>query len=378
MNPTLRLGRVAGVPVGVHWSALLIVALIAMILGTAVLPVSAPGLAPQLYWVAAAVTSPVFFASLLAHELAHALVARRAGVSVKSITLWLLGGVTEFEGEVGSPRAELRISLAGPVTSAVVALAALAVSAAARGVPLVWSALVWLATVNGVLAVFNMLPGAPLDGGRVLHAVLWRRFGDRGRADRVAARAGQSLGMALIAAGVVQTLVWSPVGGLWTALVGWFLSGSARGEGMARAAQAGLEGLSVREVMTAGVDQAPAWLEVGAFAESVALRSAQSVFPVVDFSGAPVGTVSLAALCAVPVERRGEVRVSQVMRPLPAGRVLQAQDPAAGVLSAGGGEVAAVVCEGGRVVGMVTAADVARIMLQASLRAGTKVPGRPG
>ncbi|MGV9536097.1 M50 family metallopeptidase [Streptosporangium sandarakinum] len=178
----------------------------------------------------------MFFASLLAHELAHALVARRAGVSVKSITLWLLGGVTEFDGEVGSPRAELRISLAGPVTSALVAGAALAVAAAARGVPVVWSALVWLATVNGVLAVFNMLPGAPLDGGRVLHAVLWWRCGDRERADRVAARAGQSLGMALIAAGVVQTLVWSPMGGLWTALVGWFLSGSARSEGLARSA----------------------------------------------------------------------------------------------------------------------------------------------
>ena len=220
MRPSLRLGTIAGIPIGVHWSTLLVVALIMAVLGTAVLPVEGAGMSRGVYWAVAAVTALAFLASLLAHELAHALVARRRGVRVGSITLWLLGGITELDDEAGTPRTEAEISAAGPLMSLALAVAAYLVLIVTHGPPLISSALAWFALVNAVLGVFNLLPGAPLDGGRVLHAFLWWRYRDRSRADRAAVQAGQSLGMLLVAAGVLQIVLWSPIGGLWTVLIG--------------------------------------------------------------------------------------------------------------------------------------------------------------
>ncbi|GAA3166861.1 site-2 protease family protein [Planomonospora alba] len=370
MKPSLRLGRVAGIPLGVHWSGLLIVAAVVAVLGASALPAAVPGLPGELYWGVAAVTAPVFFASLLAHELAHALVARHRGIGVKSVTLWMLGGVTELDGEARTPRTELEIAAAGPLTSLGIAAVASGVVLVLDGPALPWAALTWLALVNAVLGVFNLLPGAPLDGGRVLHALLWWRHRDRARADRGAARAGEGLGMALVAAGVVQIFLLSPFGGLWTALIGWFLTGAARTEAVTRTARQGLRDLRVRDIMVPDPDLAPGWTDLANFTASVALRSRQSVFPVVDFSGAPTGSVSLDAIAALDPERHAATRVSQLARPLPAERVLDPGEPAERILecAAPPGEPVAVVAEAGRVVGMVAASDLARILGQAVLR----------
>lgn len=369
MRPSLRLGTIAGIPIGVHWSTLLVVALIMAVLGTAVLPVEGAGMSRGVYWAVAAVTALAFLASLLAHELAHALVARRRGVRVGSITLWLLGGITELDDEAGTPRTEAEISAAGPLMSLALAVAAYLVLIVTHGPPLISSALAWFALVNAVLGVFNLLPGAPLDGGRVLHAFLWWRYRDRSRADRAAVQAGQSLGMLLVAAGVLQIVLWSPIGGLWTVLIGWFLAGAARSEAFAHAARDGLAGLRMRDIMTSGPDLAPAWLTVDDFVSTVALRSRQSVFPVVDFSGAPVGSVSLEVLSALTPEQRTATRVTQLARRLPPDHLAAPDEPATRILRRSA-EPATLVVENGHVTGMVTSADLTRILLQATLRGG--------
>jgi Zn-dependent protease len=379
MKQHLRLGHVAGIAVGAHWSTVMIVVLIGGALATTVLPQGAPDQPPARYWTVAAATSILFLGSLLAHELAHAIVARRRGVPVKSITLWLLGGVTEFAGETRTPRDEFRVSVAGPLVSLVLSGVFFLVTLFLHGPSLVVTAIRWLALMNGVLAVFNMLPGAPLDGGRVLHAFLWRLHGDRTRADRAAAKAGQVLGMVLIGVGGMEIILLAWTGGLWLMLIGWFLSSAARSEGMARAAREGLRGWRVRDVMTASPDLAPAWQDVDTFVSSVALRSRQTVFPVVGFAGEPAGSLSLEALTAVPPERRHETRISAVARALPSGHVLSADDDAARILErpSFGGELMAVVVEAGHVVGMVTTADLTRTLQQALLRAaatGRKTP----
>lgn len=210
MRQSVGLGRVAGIPVGMHWTVAVILVIIAEILGASVLPAALPHQPTVVYWAAAAAAALVFAGSLLAHELAHSLVAQRNGVRVRSITLWMLGGVAELAGEPPNAVADLRIALAGPAASlaqaAVFGGVALAISYSG-GSAVAVAAAGWLAVMNGALAVFNMLPGAPLDGGRVPRAVLWRIYQDRMRAAVAAARAGRYLGFAIIAVGLAELLV---------------------------------------------------------------------------------------------------------------------------------------------------------------------------
>ncbi|GII81477.1 putative zinc metalloprotease Rip3 [Sphaerisporangium rufum] len=371
MKQSIRLGRIAGISVGAHWSTLVIALLVAAVLAGSVLPKDVPGRGPVAYWAAGAVTAVVFLAALLAHELAHAIVARRRGVPVTSITLWLLGGMTEFSEEARTPGDEFRVAVAGPLTSLLLAAVFGGAALLSAGPDLLVAAVRWLALMNAVLAVFNMLPGAPLDGGRVLHAVLWRGYRDRSRADRAAARAGQTLGMSLIALGAMELILLGWAGGLWLMLIGWFLSSAARGEGVVRAARDGLRGWSVRDLMTPHPDVAPAWQDAGEFVAGVALRSRQPVFPVVDFAGEPTGVVSLEALADTAPERRRGVRISALARPLDRRHRLAPDDDAVRVLEvpAFSGDLVAVVVDAGRVVGMVTTADLSRALRQAVLRA---------
>jgi Zn-dependent protease len=234
MNDTVRLGRIAGVNVGLHWSLLLIGGLLAEELASGRLPANAPGYSGAEYLVAAGATAFAFLGCVLAHELSHAVVARREGVGVDGITLWFLGGVTRMTSDATTPKAELAVAGAGPLTSFVLGAVMVVVGIAARAgavSPLFVEAVTWLGVINLVVAVFNALPGAPLDGGRLLHAFVWSRHGDRRRATRAASRAGAILGLVLIAAGLLA-FVFAPAGGggLWIAFVGWFIRAGARAE----------------------------------------------------------------------------------------------------------------------------------------------------
>ncbi|HEU4422011.1 MAG TPA: site-2 protease family protein [Pilimelia sp.] len=251
MRQTVRLGRVAGIAVGVHWSVLVVMVLLAQGLAVALLPAAAPGRPGWLYWIVAVLTTVLFVASLLAHELAHAVVARHYGVRVERVTLWLLGGVAELSGQPDRPRQDLRIAAVGPLTSLAAAGVFFTAAVATAGwlPPVAVVAVAWLAWINVVLAVFNLLPAAPLDGGRVLRALLWRHWGDQVRAQLVAARAGRGLGGGLIALGFLQILLTGTLSGLWLALLGWFLVAAAGAEQQAARLSALLGGLTVRSAV---------------------------------------------------------------------------------------------------------------------------------
>jgi Zn-dependent protease/predicted transcriptional regulator len=365
VRDSLRLGRVTGFPVAVHWSVGVILLLLAWVLAAGVLPRTTPGHATTTYWLGGVVGALLLLGSLLAHELAHALVARRAGVEVEGLTLWLFGGVATFRSEATTPRDDLRIAAAGPLTSlAVAAGSGLAWLALDRFPALDPAAGVagWLATVNVVLAVFNLIPGAPLDGGRVLRAVLWARTGDRESAAVTATRAGRAVGLGLVGVGLVYLLLGDPVGGVWTVLVGWFILAAANAEQEATVTQTLLGAVRVADVMSASVVTADPGLSVEELVERQVLRGRHSAYPVVGADGAVLGMVTLRQLRTVPAPQRAATPVRDVALPLAHVATAAPSEPLPALLprlTPDSGH-RALVLEAGRLVGIVTLADVSR------------------
>ncbi|MDH4278152.1 MAG: site-2 protease family protein [Acidimicrobiia bacterium] len=233
MRPTIRLGTVSGIAIGLHWSIAAIgFVLISALTGT-VLPGLVPGLTGAAYFMAALATAVLFLGSIIAHELGHSIVAQRNGIAVRGITLFALGGVASLEREPDDPGAAARIALAGPAVSVAIGVVALVVSNLMVSLgfgALTTAAFFWLGLINLALAVFNMIPALPLDGGRVLQAVLWKRTGERHQATISAAKLGRWLGWAIVAFGVWQFTQSGT--GLWTALIGWFVVMSAKAESL--------------------------------------------------------------------------------------------------------------------------------------------------
>ncbi|GAA0815659.1 site-2 protease family protein [Spirilliplanes yamanashiensis] len=362
MRQTIRFGRVAGIPIGVHWSVFVILVLLTEGLAAGVLPDGAPGHGAVAYWVTAAFVAAAFLAALLGHELAHSLAARHYRVGVRQITLWLLGGVSELDGDPPHPRAALVIAGAGPAASLVAAgvFAAGATLAAATGVPaLARVALAWLALVNLVLAAFNLLPGAPLDGGRVLAAVVWWIRGDRAQALRAAGTAGTVVGGVLVAAGFAVVLVARNLAGLWWILLGWFLIGAARTE-TAQAALAGpLARTTVGQAMGSPAVCGYTSQSVSAFVVGVVRHQPHRAYPVLDLDGRVAGTVTVSALLRVPAARRPGTLLSAVLNPSASRRALNpgtTLPDAADQLTAAGGLIP-VLAEG-RLCGVLTATDL--------------------
>jgi Zn-dependent protease len=354
------LGRYGGVRVSAHWSVLVILALLTQMLAYGILPSAAPGHARVAYLATAVVAAAVFFAALLAHELAHAVVARHYRLPVERITLWLLGGMTELGGEPPTPRADAAIAAAGPATSIALGGVFAALAWLCGGSGLIAAALGWLAAVSLLLGGFNLLPGAPLDGGRLLRAALWHRHGDRSRAAEVSARAGRAMGMFFFVLGVLE-FVSGMAAGVWMALIGWFVISGAAGERAAATAQL-LRGLAVHDVMVVPPVVAPAWLMLPGFVDHLGTEraAAQRVFPVVGFDGEPVGVLLARDLERVPPNLRATTRVREVARrtrPLVVAPDAPVADIVAPMRAHGG---VAVAVEDGRVVGTVTEADLMR------------------
>jgi Zn-dependent protease/predicted transcriptional regulator len=377
----LTVGRVRGVPIAVHWSVAVVMGIVAWGLATSVLPVAYPGRPRWSYAVAGVAAALVFLGGLLAHELSHAVVARRNGVRVDSITLWMFGGVAQLQGEADTPGAELRIAGVGPLVSLLLGLAfgALAFAAAAADAPgLLVGALTWLAGINLLLAVFNVLPGAPLDGGRLLRAVLWRWRGDRQWAAVTAARAGRGLGVVLIVVGFVEIVRGVGLSGVWLALIGWFLFGAASAEGRSAQISGSVAGLSVGDVMTPMPDTVPPDLSVALFVDRYLLAHRHSAFPVVK-DDVPVGLVSLSRVRTVPPERRAWTSVQEIAWPMSELATATPDEPLGDLLRRldrrTGGR--ALVLSDGRLVGIVTSVDVSRAVERATLLRQTTAPGAP-
>lgn len=360
----MRVGSIAGFELRVHWSTLLIFALLVSSLASVQLPHDAPGSSGAAYLVAAVLAGLAFYGGLLAHEVSHALVARREGIEVDSLTLWLLGGVAALRGEPRTPAADLRIAGVGPAVSLAVAAAA-AVTAAildAAGAPsLVVATVGWLAGINAVLALFNLIPAAPLDGGRILRAGLWAWRRDRRWAAVTAARAGEAFGYLLLGVGLLGFL-YPGVGGLWFLVLGWFLINAARGEQAQAELQGALGDVRLSTVMTPDPVTAPADATVAEILDGYVLRTRHSAFPLRDARGRPAGLVTLGRLRTVPPEQRGTVRAAEVACPMGEVVTAAADDRLIDLLPRlnGSGDARALVLDGDRIVGMVTSADVAR------------------
>ena len=292
MNDTFRLGRIVGVRVGVNWTVLVVFTLLAYGLAAERLPQSYKGLHPVVYVLGGLVTAAAFLASLLAHELAHAIVARRNGLTVEGITLWLLGGVARFEGEPDSPGAELRIAGSGPLVSlllGVVLAAASAMLLLAGLNGMVAGCLAWLAAINVVLALFNVIPAAPLDGGRLVHALLWRLSGDRTKATLRAAQAGRGFGWVTMVAGFYMSL-WN-FSGLWLILIGWFLIAAAGTEAGQARALARLDGITIGRIMTPDPFTVPGSMTAAEFLREMLPRHRHTAYPLME-DGAVRGVVT--------------------------------------------------------------------------------------
>lgn len=372
LRNALLLGRVAGIRIYVHWSLILTLGLMTWLLAQSVLPSQLPDVTEVQSWTTGLAAAAALLASLLAHELGHSIVAKRNGVRVDRITLWLLGGMSELRDEPKDPYADLRIAAAGPLTSFAIGIAALTTAVALNQVvgSLVTAAIAWLGTTNIVLGAFNLLPGAPLDGGRILRAWLWRRSGDRLAAETSAARSGRNVGLGLILLGAIETLVFGSAGGLWLMLLGWFLRSSANVELTRASSRHQLGNNRIGDAMTTTVDAVQAQLPVQAAIDDVITRSVHRVFPAVDQQGRPVGVVSLADLVRVPKDRRGSVSVASVARALPAAALAGADDSlaeaAARVLLRPGVDLIAVI-DDDRLAGIVTATDLLRVCDRSAL-----------
>ena len=363
----VKLGRVAGIEVSAHWSVAILLALITTLLAVNELPAAVPDRPTYLYWLVGAGTAAFFFVSLAVHELTHAVVARSYGIRVKRLTLWMLGGVTELDGEPPSPGADAWIAGSGPVATIIFGGVAAGVAAVVGIDNVFGAALAWLAAISFLLALFNLLPGAPLDGGRLVRALIWRRTGDQARAAIAAANVGRVLGYVFVGAGLLLVFAGDP-GGLWLALVGWFVIAGASGEQFTvRAGQ--LAGLTAADVMVPDPLVAAHWWTAQHLLSFIdPRRSAQPIFPLADVEGRAVGAVALADLERAIRTGRGETRLGE-LRPRIPYPIVATDAPLADILPVihVRGHAAVVVDDQQRPVGIVDEFSLIQAMRLAQL-----------
>ncbi len=372
MGPGWKVGRLAGIDIAIHPSWLVIGFLVTYSLAVARFPIDFEGWSPALYWIVAAATAALFFASVLAHELSHALVARRFGLKVEGITLFIFGGATSIDSDSRTPREEALIAVAGPATSLVIGAVLLAADLVIAQ-PQIAALVGWLGFINLLLGLFNLIPGFPMDGGRVLRAIIWRIRGDRLAATRNAAMVGRFFAYGLIGLGVFVAFSVDIFSGLWLALIGWFLSTAAE----ATATQAGVErtlgGVRVRDALDVEPPSVSPNESVAELVSERLLRGEDRAFLVRHDDGGLAGIVTLTDVRGLPRERWDQARVTDVMtryadlavtRPdvplLDALRILQERDV---------GQLPVVDEDGRQPVGIVSRRGILRL-LEARMKLG--------
>lgn len=376
MTSSIRLFAVRGIDVGINWSWLVAFALIVWTLAVGVFPEQNPGHSDGVYLAMALVACALFFASLLGHELGHAVQAQREGMAIDGITLWLFGGVARFRGMFPSAGAEFRIAIAGPLVSLVLGVLFSLVAWAVELPVGIDGVAAWLGYTNLVLLVFNMLPALPLDGGRVLRATLWKARGDFAWATNVAAALGRGFGYLMIAGGIALLIFVGAFGGAWLIFIGWFLLAAATAERQYAAVREAFGDLRVRDLMTPDPVSVPADATLGEVMDYVVPRRRYTTYPVVE-DGRAVGLLPFRCLAEVPRGEWDRRRVRDCMLPIESVPRLQGDEPAAEALaklsedSVGRG----LVVENGEVRGLISLSDLARV-LEARERSLPEEPGR--
>jgi len=315
MNASIKLGRIRGIPIGLHASWFLIFVLVTWSLASGYFPQEYPQLPLPAYWTLGAVTSILFFASVLAHELGHSFIALRNNVPVNGITLFIFGGIAQIGKEPPNARAEFRIAIAGPLTSLALAGVFALTFLLDRAIPFLAAPSVWLMRINLILAVFNMIPGFPLDGGRVLRAAIWGATGNYQRATQIASSVGQLTAFAFMGIGVLTVLRGDFFNGLWFVLIGWFLQNAAASSYSQSNIQHALRGVHVAQVMSRECTRIAGDVPLADIVEDRVLSSGQRCFFVAGSYGLQ-GMISLRDLTEVSRDQWNTVTAGQVMIPL--------------------------------------------------------------
>jgi Zn-dependent protease/predicted transcriptional regulator len=372
LRSQLTLGRVFGIKVGLHYSWFLIALLI-------VFSLSSQFHASNAEWGGGVilslsiVTAILFFLSLLLHELAHSLVATSNGLPVREITLFALGGVSQIEKNPTSAKVEFWMALVGPVTSAVIGALCLLAAHAIGGQPSdPWLVVLqWLGIINIALAGFNLIPGYPLDGGRVLRAIIWWKTGDADRSTKAAAKTGQVVAFAFIAIGIARFFGGAGIGGLWIAFIGWFLLQAARESYVQVDLSHALAGVRVADVMTRDCPTVDGWLNVQNFVDQELLRTGRRCFIVVEKNDI-TGLVTPHEIKNLDRAKWPFVTLHDVMRPLEEMRSVSSADTLTSALElmSGGDLNQLPVVSNGRLEGVLSRAHVLRyLQTRAELRA---------
>ncbi len=333
MQSHIKLGRVRGISIGLHFSWVVIAVLIAVSLASQ-FHYTNPGWSDGLVWTVSIVTAVLFFAAIVAHELSHALVATSRGLPVRSITLFALGGVAQIERDAGNAKTEFWMALAGPAMSFAIGFICLAVASAvgwsrgtAPGTPFT-AVLVWLGYINLALGAFNLIPGFPLDGGRVLRALIWWANGNADRSTRIAARIGQVVAVLFIAWGFSRFLLGGNFGSLWLAIIGWFLFDAAAASYAQVETVAELRGVRVADIMARDCSVVDARGSLQAFVDDWLLRTARRCFIVQD-GGHIVGLITPSEVAKVGRAEWSSTTIRQVMLPIEGLHTIAADTPAA-------------------------------------------------
>ena len=359
----IPLFSVLGIRVVADYSWFLIVALIATTLTLGWFPSALPGRGAAQYIFLGVITALFFFASVLVHELAHSLVAALHGIPVRKITLFLFGGVAEIAREPSDPRTELKVALAGPAVSALLAAAFWTAVLAMGGEPArpgLQLALFYLAFANSALLAFNLLPGLPLDGGRILRALLWKATGSPLRATYIASVSGKAIAGLLIVAGIVA--VFSRIyliPGLWFIFIALFLRRTADRSYRQMVVRESTAGIRVASVMVSDVVTVPSRITLAEFIESYLLRHHFISYPVVD-SGRPVGLITIRLVKQIPRESWPSTTVADAMHPIGEDVALSPDDTVPGAMQkmASSGFPSLLVVSEERLVGVVTRRDI--------------------
>ena len=320
MKAQIKIGRIFGVQIGLHYSWLIIALLITLSLANQ-FHLQNPAWSDGLRWGMALVTALLFFVSIVAHELSHAIVAKARGLPVRSITLFALGGVAEIEKEAVDPKTEFWMGIAGPISSVVIGIVCLGIAVALGWSPPEFprqplpAMLMWLGYINIVLAIFNMIPGFPLDGGRVLRAIVWWITGSAKRATTIAARVGQFIAFVMIVYGVLQFFRGAGFNGLWICFIGWFLLNASRESYAHVAITEGLRGIRVADVMSRDYLTVDGYSNLQTFVEEYLVRTGRRCF-VVTLNGHPEGIITPNEISGIQRARWPYTTVADVMRPL--------------------------------------------------------------
>ncbi|MFZ2088694.1 MAG: site-2 protease family protein [Desulfobaccales bacterium] len=361
----ISLGKIAGIRINLDFSWFIIFGLVLFALSAGYLPRAYPGLESQTYWIAGLIATLLFFASVMLHELAHSLVAMRHGIDIPEITLFIFGGVSRLSQEPTDPKAEFKIAVVGPLTSFALAAAfgALGLALKGFGQSLIAVVIGYLAWINLALGIFNLIPGFPLDGGRILRAFLWWKTGSLTRATKVAADFGKGFALAIMILGGLQIFAGALINGLWFIFIGMFLRGMSVQGYEELVIRKSLEGVRVEEIMVQEVVTVSPQMTISQLIHDYFLHYAYRGFPVVD-NGRVTGVVAVPAVRQLPRQEYDHRQVSEIMTPLTEDLVIDPQTSLAEALMKMSREEQdrLLVLKEGRLAGLVTKTGLLRFV----------------